>query len=171
MPGEVAMDKILVSACLLGQPVRYDGRANELRDDLLARWKAEGRLVPICPEISAGFGTPRPPAEIAAGSDGREVLSGRARVFEATGADVTGPFLEGARRALETAERNGCRFALLTDGSPSCGSTFIHAGGFDGRSKPGLGVVAALLSAKGVAVFAETQIAELAEALEASGSS
>ena len=138
---------------------------------LLERWKEEGRLVPICPEVGAGLGTPRPPAEIIIGFDGRAVLKGDARVVEEGGADVTGTFLEGARLALETARRNDCRFALLTDGSPSCGSTFIHAGGFDGRSKPGLGVVAALLSAEGIAVFAETRIAELAEALGAGGGS
>ncbi|MDJ0943678.1 MAG: DUF523 domain-containing protein [Kiloniellales bacterium] len=165
------MDRILVSACLLGQPVRYDGRAKEIRDALLTRWRGEGRLVPICPEVGAGFGTPRPPAEIMAGFDGRDVLEGKARVLEAGGADATAAFLEGARLALETARRNDCRFALLTDGSPSCGSTFIYDGGFDGRAKPGPGVVAALLSAEGIAVFAETRIAELAKALEGGGGS
>lgn len=165
------MDRILVSACLLGQPVRYDGRGKALKDSLLERWSGEGRLVPICPEISAGFGTPRPAAEIMAGSDGLDVLAGTARVIEATGADVTGPIIEGARLALEAARQAGCRFALLTDGSPSCGSTFIYAGGFDGRFKPGVGVVAALLAAEGISVFPESQIAELAEALEAGGGS
>jgi len=163
------MEKILVSACLLGRPVRYDGRAKTLRDALLARWRDEGRLVPICPEVGAGLPTPRAPAEIARGFDGRDVLNADAGVFEDGGVEVTAPFLEGARLALAVARTQGCRFALLTDGSPSCGSTFIYAGGFDGRAKPGHGVVAALLSAEGIAVFPETRIAALAEALGEGG--
>ena len=159
------MEKILVSACLLGRPVRYDGRAKEVRDALLDRWRDEGRLVAICPEISAGFATPRPPAEIAGGFDGDDVLNGRAAILEQTGADVTEPFLSGARLALEAAQREGCRFALLTDGSPSCGSSYIHSGTFDGHRKSGMGVVAALLHANGIAVYDETRIAELAAAL------
>lgn len=164
------MDKILVSACLLGRPVRYDGRAKDIDDALLDRWRDEGRLVAICPEVGAGFATPRPPAEIAAGFDGADVLGGRATVSELTGADVTDLFLTGARLALDAARREGCRFALLTDGSPSCGSSFIYAGGFDGGNKPGRGVVAALLAANGIDVYAETQIAELAAALRSARS-
>lgn len=154
-----------MSACLLGRPVRYDGRAKEVRDAVLDRWRDEGRLVAICPEIGAGFATPRPPAEIAGGMNGDDVLNGRATVLEQTGADVTERFLSGARLALEAARREGCRFALLTDGSPSCGSSYIYSGEFDGRRKSGKGVVAALLHANGIAVYDETRIAELAAAL------
>ena len=44
------MDKILVSACLLGAKVRYDGRDNLLEHSALKRWKKQGRLVMVCPE-------------------------------------------------------------------------------------------------------------------------
>jgi|SRR5580704_2478502 uncharacterized protein YbbK (DUF523 family) len=114
--------KILVSACLLGRPVRYDGSAKTLVHQALERWKAEDRLVTLCPELAAGFSTPRPQAEIDGGQSGREVLSGRARVIEATGADVTDLYIVGAQAALLLAQANDCRFALLADGSPSCGS-------------------------------------------------
>ena len=161
------MERILVSACLLGRPVRYDGRAkSHLHDKLLARWQREGRVVPLCPEVAAGFPTPRPPAEIEAGHDGSAVLQGTARIREETGGDVTTQFRQGAAIALETAKANNCRFALLTDGSPSCGSSFIYSGAFDGNARPGQGVAAALLSQNGVAVYSEKQIDALAAAIE-----
>lgn len=160
------MDKILVSACLLGRPVRYDGRAKTLHHGLLEAWQEEGRVVPLCPEVAAGFATPRAPAEIEAGRSGPDVLTGNARVLEDSGEDVTVGFYRGAEIALRTAQDNGCRFALLTDGSPSCGSSFIYSGAFDGTARAGQGVVAALLSSDGIAVFAEEQIGALAEALE-----
>ncbi len=160
-----AMDKILVSACLLGRPVRYDGRAKTLHHGLLKSWQEEGRVVPLCPEVAAGFATPRAPAEIEAGRSGPDILTGNARVLEDGGDDVTAGFRRGAEIALQTARNNGCRFALLTDGSPSCGSTFIYSGAFDGTARTGQGVVAALLSNDGIAVFAEDQIDALAAAL------
>ncbi|OBX37041.1 hypothetical protein A8U91_01389 [Halomonas elongata] len=52
------MEKLLISACLLGQPVRYDGRAKTQQSDILARWREEGRLVTVCPEVQAGLATP-----------------------------------------------------------------------------------------------------------------
>jgi uncharacterized protein YbbK (DUF523 family) len=149
---------VLVSACLLGRPVRYDGSAKTAAHSALVQWAAEGRLVALCPEIAAGFATPRAPAEIEERRDGSEVLAGRAVVREATGADVTSAYCEGARAALAIARQKGCRFALLTDGSPSCGSNFIYDGSFSGQIHEGVGVTTALLRENGVEVFAETEI-------------
>lgn len=160
------MEKLLVSACLLGRPVRYDGRAKTLEHALLARWQNEGRVIPVCPEVSAGFPTPRPPAEIASGASAAQVLTGSAGVFDDTGRDVTEGFREAARLTLDIARRHGTRFALLTDGSPSCGSGFIYSGAHDGLRRPGRGVVAELLSQNGIRVFAPDRIGELARALE-----
>lgn len=159
------MKKILISACLMGEPVRYDGKGKRLADDLIDRWKAEGRLVVFCPELAGGFQVPRPPAEIARGADGDAVLSGDAAVIEIGGADVTGQFLAGAARALALAREKGCAFALLIDGSPSCGSGFIYDGSFSGRSNAGRGVTAALLARHGIEVFAPADIAALAARL------
>lgn len=158
-----AAEKILVSACLIGRPVRYNGAAKPLAHPALERWRAEGRIVSVCPEVMAGFSIPRPPAEIAAGGSGAAVLDGAARVMDATGEDVTGRFVEGARIALGLAREHGCRFALLIDGSPSCGSGFIYDGSFSGGKHPGAGVTAALLRENGVEVFSDREI----EALEA----
>jgi uncharacterized protein YbbK (DUF523 family) len=59
--------------------------------------------------------------------------------------------------ALEMAVSQGCRFALLTDGSPSCGTSFVYSGRFDGAARKGNGVVAALLAENGIAVFSERE--------------
>lgn len=150
--------KILVSACLAGRPVRYDGAAKTLEHPALARWREEGRVVIVCPELAGGFSVPRPPAEIAEGGSGDDVLAGRARVVEITGADVTELYLAGARSALALAQAEGCRFALLIDGSPSCGSAFIYDGAFAGRRHAGSGVTAALLRAQGLEVFTPSEI-------------
>src|SRR5437868_12017614 len=88
------VERILVSSCLMGRPVRYDGGARPVDDELFERWRAEGRLVPFCPEVAGGLPVPRPPAEIV-----------ESRVRTVHGQDVTDAFLQGARLALETARR------------------------------------------------------------------
>lgn len=159
------MEKIFVSACIIGRPVRFNETDNLVEHPLMDKWRNEGRLVPLCPEVAAGFPTPRAPAEIEPGSLGSEVLDGKARVYEDNGTDVSEQFILGAELALETAKKAGCRFALLTDGSPSCGSTYQYSGKFDMTTRKGDGVVAALLSKNGIRVFAESQIEELAAEL------
>lgn len=150
--------KILVSACLLGNPVRYDGVAKTLTHPALEAWRREGRIVSICPELSGGFGVPRLPAEIAQAQAGEAVLAGTARVVDVAGADVTPFFVAGAQAALDLARAHDCRFALLIDGSPSCGSRFIYDGSFSGQRRVGAGVTAALLRQHGIEVFADSEI-------------
>lgn len=158
--------KILVSACLLGQPVRYNGKALTLESDILRRWQDLGMVVPLCPEVAAGFATPRPPAEIETGFDGVNVVGGDGHILDDTGQDVTDMFLTGAQIAVDTALESGCKFALLTDGSPSCGSTFIYDGQHNGTKRDGLGVVTALLQQNGVEVYPQHQIKYLAAKLD-----
>nr|WP_322089181.1 DUF523 domain-containing protein [Burkholderia sp. BCC1999] len=153
-----ATPKILVSMCVVGHPVRYNGSAKTAAHDALERWQREGRLVPVCPELAGGFSVPRPPAEIAGGESGQQVLSGAARIVDVNGTDVTAPFVSGAHTALALAQAHDCRFAILADGSPSCGSTFIYDGSFANRRHAGAGVTAALLREHGIEVFADTEI-------------
>lgn len=157
--------KILVSACLLGRPVRYNGSAKTLAHATLDAWQREGRVVSICPELSGGFPVPRPAAEIALAQSGDAVLAGAARVIDEHGADVSALFISGAQSALDLAREHDCRFALLIDGSPSCGSRFIYDGTFAGRKLAGAGVTAALLRAHGIEVFADSEIDALAARL------
>ncbi|HGM4722676.1 TPA: DUF523 domain-containing protein [Serratia marcescens] len=160
---------ILISACLAGFKVRYNGTDKPLLDATLQRWRQEGRLIVCCPELAAGFSTPRPSAEISPHADGATVIAQRAQVMESSGDDVTAQYLLGAQLALETARRHGCRFALLTDGSPSCGSQRIYDGAFNGRTKPGRGVTAELLRQHGIEVFSDQQLPALIARVESTG--
>lgn len=163
----MAQHRILVSACLLGEPVRYNGRPATLRDELLEGWQTQGMIVPLCPEIAAGFAIPRRPAEIEPGRGGEDVWYGNGSIVEDEGADVTTMFRVGAQIAVELAAKEGCRFALLTDGSPSCGTSFIYSGLFDGSRRDGQGVVAAALRQAGVQCFGQSGLKQLRAALEA----
>lgn len=156
------MTSILVSACLLGQKVRYDGAAKTLRDDRLNAWAKKGWLHPICPELLGGLPVPRLPAEIEPDRDGASVLAGQGRILDLHGGDVTDAFLRGAKIAVAAAQKHGCRFALLTESSPSCGSDMIYSGDHDGVRRVGMGVVTAALRQAGVQVFSSERIADLA---------
>ncbi|UNP88641.1 DUF523 domain-containing protein [Aeromonas encheleia] len=146
--------RVLVSACLLGQPVRYDGQSKGILSDWLSTLGAEGRTLAFCPEVAGGLPTPRPPAE----RQGELVMT-------ASGLDVTAEFDRGAELALEICLAQGIRFALLKEGSPSCGSGRIYNGRFEGVSMAGEGKTTALLRRHGIRVFSEDQLPELASAL------
>jgi len=156
--------KVMVSSCLLGEKVRWDGRDRLCDQEILAEWAKEGRLVPICPELAGGLPVPRPPAEIA-GGDGRQVLLGKARVIDNAGRQVTDAFLTGAHRALDLAQQEQVHLAVLTEKSPSCGSSQVYRGKFDGSLIAGMGVTAALLQEEGIRVFSEHQLAQAAACL------
>ena len=162
------MERVLVSACLLGSKVRYNGSFRLDHHPVLARWQSEGRIVQICPEVAAGFSTPRPPAEIQGAGDGHAVLQGHGRVIEQTGSDVTNLYRDAGQLALDLARETGCRYAVLTDGSPSCGSNFIYDGSFSGARVAGQGTTTALLQENGIRVFSEDRIGELDDLLTGS---
>lgn len=145
--------KILVSACLLGKPVRYNGLTKPLQHELLEKWKQEERIISVCPELMAGFSVPRLPAEIAGKHSGKNVLEGSAHVIELNGKNVTALFVEGAKAVLALAQQNNCKYALLIDGSPSCGSNYIYDGSFSSQKHAGIGVTTALLRDNGIEVF------------------
>ena len=167
------MEKILVSACLLGAPVRYHGGDAACTHAILRRWTYEGRVIAVCPEQEGGLPTPRPPAEIipaavqrSSDAGGGAAIAGSARVRTITGDDVTAQFCRGADRALELVEQHRIRMALLKEGSPSCASTAVFDGSFSGVRIAGVGVTTALLEAHGVRVFNETQIENAQEWLD-----
>lgn len=157
--------KLLISACLLGHPVRYDGNGKFLDNSLLKTWHDEGRLVVACPEMMAGFSAPRLPCEIKDGLSGEDVLDGKASIVDSHGKTETAAFILGAELALKMAQDNNCHFALLTENSPSCGSNFIYDGSFTRRKTAGMGVVTALLVKHGIQVFSETEISSLAKVI------
>ena len=128
---------------------------------LLLRWQAEGRLVPLCPEVFGGLPTPRPPAEIA-GGQGARVLDGELAVLTVDGVDVSPAFLAGAREALRLCAEHGIRLAVLKARSPSCGVGQIYDGHFSGQLQAGDGLTALALRQAGVTLFTEADLAALA---------
>ncbi|WP_434573719.1 2-thiouracil desulfurase family protein [Pseudomonas sp. Z3-6] len=159
------MEKILVSRCLLGHRVRYDGGASGPFDQL-QQWLDQGRVVPLCPEVAGGLPTPRAAAEIPGGQGG-QVLDGQAAVITTDGEDVSAQFLSGAYQALEQVRVHGIRIAVLKANSPSCGNLLTYDGTFSGVKVSGEGVTAALLRRHGVRVFSELELPEAAAALKA----
>ena len=147
---------ILVSACLLGAPCRYDGTGK--LEPALEQLRAQGHtLVPVCPEVLGGLPTPRPPAERQ--SDGRVVTR--------ESVDVTAEYRSGAERALELARAHGCTLAVFKERSPSCGRGSIYDGTFSRTLVPGSGVAAQLLEEQGIAVYGESRLDELISQLSA----
>lgn len=142
--------KILISACLLGVACRYDGKSKVCEDVLKLRERHE--LIPVCPECYGGLATPRAPAE-------RQDDWVRTR----EGADVTSEYQRGAEETLRLARLFGCRYAVLKERSPSCGSGEIYDGTFTGTLQPGDGVAAQLLKDNGITVLGESQIYLLPE--------
>lgn len=158
------INKVLVSACLLGQKIRYNGSSLALKSQILDRWLCEGRIIPSCPERDGGMGTPRAPAEIK-GTEGFDVFEGLSCVVDINGVDVTDYFVRGARTALKLCRAYDIKIAVLAEGSPSCGSNLIYNGNFEGIKKPGAGVTAALLRKNNIQVFSQYSLEEADKAL------
>ena len=139
---------ILVSACLLGVPCRYDGQS---KAHPLARALCEKHhVVPVCGEIFGGLPTPRTPAEIQGD-----------RVVTRDGRDVTEAYRRGAEAAAQLARLTGAEAAVLKERSPSCGSGQIYDGTFTKTLVEGDGLTAQLLKKKGLTIYGESQIGEL----------
>lgn len=108
---------VVVSACLLGVRCRYDG--GDKRDDAaVARVAGGAELVPLCPEVLARLGTPRP--AITLSPDGKQA-------FDARGREVTRELEAGARLADLFATEAGATRALLKEKSPSCGVSQVYS--------------------------------------------
>lgn len=145
--------KILVSACLLGCPCRYDGRG-QAHPDVLALLDRH-TLIPICPEQLGGLPTPRPPAERRGD-----------RVITQAGGDVTEPYRRGGAEAARLGALLGCEYAILKERSPSCGHGEIYDGAFSHTRVPGNGVAAQLVEDAGIPVLGESQAHLLTRVLE-----
>ncbi len=154
------MPKILISACLLGQKVRYDGKDSLQNHARLQEWINAGNVVAICPELAGGLTVPRSLAEIQDSKTGIDVLRGKAKIMTIDHQDVTSQYLEGAHKALMLAQENNISVAILKSRSPSCGSQQIYDGTFSRTRISGMGVTAALLTQHGIKVFDEDHIDE-----------
>ena len=142
------MDKLLISACLLGTPCRYDGKSKPIPGIDTLREKYI--LIPVCPEQAGGLPTPRTPSERLG-----------ERVIMQDGTDVTQQYQKGAQCALELCLREGCIAAVLKERSPSCGCGEIYDGTFSHTLLSGDGVTAELLKKHGIAVCGESELKKL----------
>lgn len=159
------MEKILISSCLVGNKVRYNASCLSIPELDLEWLNSHVELVVFCPEISSGLPIPRSSAEIIKG-EGFDVINGTARVMGIDGVDVTNQFIAGAQKTLELCQEKQIKYAILLEGSPSCGSTKIYNGTFSGTKIDGSGVTAALLEHEGIKVFSQHTIASLRAELE-----
>ncbi|MCM3760640.1 DUF523 domain-containing protein [Alkalihalobacillus oceani] len=148
---------IVVSSCLAGLPVRYNGTDSLHKE--IRRLVSEEKALALCPELLGGFVTPREPAEIV-GGDGYDVLDGRARVVEKSGQDVTAQYMAGAQRTLQIVQEVQAKAVILKENSPSCGSALIYDGQFRNRRLAGCGVTTALLRRHGIEVISEDEAAD-----------
>ena len=148
---------ILVSSCLAGLEVRYNGTHS--LNSKIRKLVEENKAITICPELLGGFSTPREPAEII-GGDGEDVLNGKAKVIEKSGRDVTEIYIKGAYATLEKAKKINATIVVLKENSPSCGSLMIYNGEFKGKKIIGNGVTSALLKRNGLQVISEEQFDE-----------
>lgn len=142
------MDKLLVSACLLGTSCRYDGKSKA--DARVQALVGKYEIISVCPEQLGGLPTPRVPSE----------RRGE-RVVTAGGRDVTEAYRRGAEAALALCRQNGCEAAVLKEKSPSCGCGQIYDGTFSRRLIAGDGVTVELFKAHGIVVCGESDVEKL----------
>ncbi|MFC1482359.1 DUF523 domain-containing protein [Myxococcota bacterium] len=122
--GAVAQGPVVAaSACLLGIRCRYDGAAKPLA--ALADHPDGLTVIPLCPEVLAGLGTPRPPM-VFVGGDGASALRGGAVVLDQQGRDCTAALRNAAETALVLARAAGCERVIGKERSPSCGVLQVH---------------------------------------------
>ena len=142
-------EKVLISACLIGERCRYDGQSSTLPD--LDRLKEQYDLIPVCPEVDGGLSVPRPKSWIDNGN-GLAVWEGKAIVINEAGINVTGQFKAGAKVALDKAKSLNIKKAILKARSPSCGMGKVYND--SGTTLvDGNGVAAELLIQNGIEVI------------------
>lgn len=144
------MEKILISACLAGEPCRYDG--SDKKSPYLEELNRYFDLVPFCSEVEGGLATPRSPSEIKNG-----------RVYNEKGENLTKQYNIGAEKALKLCKLLGIHICILKDKSPACGVYEIYDGSFSNKTKKGKGVTASLLSSLDFWVLSEDDIPMLLE--------
>lgn len=161
--------KILISSCLMGENVRYDGfNSSVLSNDkfsvstkkIFANLLDKHEVFSFCPEVSAGLSTPRMPVEI--------FKTSPLKLLDKNGKDMTESFIKGAKNCLDLCKKEGIKVALLKAKSPSCGNEKTYDGTFTNTLIDGSGVCAGLLLKNGIKVFNENQMQEFMQFVEKS---
>lgn len=131
--------KVLVSACVLGENCKYNGKSN--RNEAVIRFLRDKEVIPICPEMLAHMGIPRPCAEIVGGI-----------VTDQYGSNVHAQYTQAVELALAEIRHQDIDLVILQSRSPTCGAKHIYDGSFTGKLIPGLGLFAAALMERGYPV-------------------
>lgn len=106
---------VAISRCLIGEPVRYDG-GHQAIDQWQQRLARPFQLLPICPEVAAGLGTPRPAVQLVLHS-GQYHAQGR----EQRDLDVTAALEQSARNSIRKLSEHNVAGYIFKSRSPSCG--------------------------------------------------
>ena len=142
------MEKLLISSCLIGNNTKYNGKNNYIKE--IEQLKSKYELIPICPEVLGELSIPRDPSEI-----------NNDKVISINNKDVTLEFNIGANKTLNIALKNNIKYAILKDGSPSCGNTYIYDGTFKNNKINGSGITTKLLKSHNIKIYNENNLNEL----------
>lgn len=153
-PPSVKLKPILVSACLLGLPTRYDGKTRRSQTVIDYLQREDLVPIPVCPEQLAGMTTPRDKTFFVSG-DGYDVLADNGQVISERGQPMNDVFCRGAKLVLQIARLSNCRQVLFKERSPSCGVHEIYRGN---ERVQGVGVTTALLINAGLDVISEEDL-------------
>ena len=147
--------KVLISACLLGDNVKYSGGNNLTPELVTLLEKYNIKIVKICPECFAGLPIPRVPSEIRGN-----------KVYGKDGRDITKEFLVGAEKTYQVAKNKEIDFAILKERSPSCGNSYIYDGSFSGKVIQGQGLTARRLNKENIVIFSEENLEAIEKYLQ-----
>ena len=130
--------KLLVSACLLGENCKYNGGNNHC--PAVIDYLQGHEVIPVCPEVLAGLGTPRIPIEIVKGE-----------VMTQDGRSVDRALRQAVAQILRENPDADC--AILKSRSPTCGVRQVYDGTFSGTLRDGAGILAQALMDAGITVI------------------
>ena len=132
--------KIMVSACLIGEKCKYNGKDNY--SEKLIEYIKDHEIIAVCPEVAGGLPIPRIQCEIVDG-----------KVLNKEGESKDAEFRKGASICLKRALDEKIDLAILQARSPSCGVKQIYDGSFSGKLIDGKGIFAKMLSENGINVM------------------
>ena len=140
--------KILVSACLLGENCKYNGGNNY--SPAVVNFTKDKVVIPVCPEMKAGYGCPRVPIEIVDGV-----------LYDRNGKNVDAPMRQAICDILEQLQGEEITCAVLKARSPTCGVHQVYDGTFSGKLIDGMGLFANALHKAGYPVMDDEEISKL----------
>ena len=141
------MEKVVVSACLLGENCKYNGGNNY--DARVAAFVEGREVIPVCPEMLANLGVPRTPMEIQDGI-----------LVDRDGNIPDGAVREAVAQILAQLKETDVTTVVLKSRSPTCGVHQVYDGTFSGKLIEGSGVLAKALLDAGYKVLDNEDLEE-----------